>query len=268
VSTPNSRQDQIVTLRGVTKRFKSLAALSDIDLEVARGEVIVIIGPSGSGKSTLLRCINLLEIPDCGRIELSGECVFDRNASGRTLDAREIDRMTRKARQKTAMVFQRFNLFPHLTVLENVTIGPLKAQNRQPSEVQQTAKALLLRVGLYDKFDAFPSQLSGGQQQRTAIARALALSPEIMLFDEPTSALDPELVEEVLAVMKQLTEDGMTKIIVTHEMEFAREVGNRIVVMDGGRIIEQGSPSVIFSTPENPRTQLFLKKILRQSSAL
>jgi ABC-type polar amino acid transport system ATPase subunit len=268
VNGPRIDAGPIVQLSGVSKRFKSFHALCKVDLEVLRGEVVVIIGPSGSGKSTLLRCTNLLEIPDAGTVTLAGECVFDRGAPDSELDPTVIDRLARRARQKTAMVFQRFNLFPHLTVLENVTIGPIRAQHLQPSEAEEAAKALLDRVGLSDKLHAYPNQLSGGQQQRTAIARALALRPEIMLFDEPTSALDPELVEEVLAVIKQLVKDGMTKIIVTHEMDFAKEVGDRIIVMDSGRIIEQGTPSKIFSNPINPRTQLFLKKLLRQSNPL
>jgi ABC-type polar amino acid transport system ATPase subunit len=267
VNVPNTRQEHIVELSRVSKSFKTFAALSEIDLTVSRGEVVVIIGPSGSGKSTLLRCINLLEIPDCGQITIAGQRIFNRPTVDTPLNPEHIDRSARSARQKTAMVFQRFNLFPHLTVLQNVTIGPLRAQHRNLSEVESAARTLLVRVGLSDKLHAFPNQLSGGQQQRTAIARALALRPEIMLFDEPTSALDPELVEEVLAVMKQLAEDGMTKIIVTHEMDFAKDVGHRIIVMDAGRIIEQGKPSMIFSTPSHPRTQLFLKKLPRQSNS-
>jgi ABC-type polar amino acid transport system ATPase subunit len=251
-------------LNGVSKSFKTFTALSQIDLSVSRGEVVVIIGPSGSGKSTLLRCINLLEVPDCGRISIAGQCIFDRPSAETPLNIEKLDKSARRARQRTAMVFQRFNLFPHLTVLDNVTIGPIRAQNRNPSEADKSAKALLTRVGLSDKLDAYPNQLSGGQQQRTAIARALALRPDIMLFDEPTSALDPELVEEVLAVIKQLVRDGMTKIIVTHEMDFARDVGNRIIMMDEGRIIEAGEPSTIFSAPSHPRTLLFLKKLLRR----
>ena len=254
----------VLRLSGIRKRFGTHEALAGIDLEIARGEVVVIIGPSGSGKSTLLRCINLLEVPDEGCLDILGERIFERAAGAPPPHYRQLDAMSAKARGKTAMVFQRFNLFPHLNVLENVTIGPIRAQGRTRQEAAATARALLHKVGLSDKIDAFPNQLSGGQQQRVAIARALALSPEIMLFDEPTSALDPELVEDVLLVIRQLVRDGMTKAIVTHEMEFARDVGHRIVFMDEGRIVEQGVPSVIFSNPRNPRTQAFLKKVLRR----
>lgn len=253
-----------VRLSGVSKRFGDLAALDRIDLTVARGEVVVVIGPSGSGKSTLLRSINLLEIPDQGRIEIDGETVFERAAGAPRPRDRILDGFTAAARRKTAMVFQRFNLFPHLTVLQNVTIGPVRAQGRTKEEAEETARALMARVGLSDKIDAFPNQLSGGQQQRVAIARALALSPKVMLFDEPTSALDPELVEEVLLVIAELKRDGMTKIIVTHEMEFAREVGDRILVFDEGRILEQGPPERIFNNPSHPRTRQFLRKVLRR----
>jgi polar amino acid transport system ATP-binding protein len=255
----------VVRLSGIRKRFGGHEALAGIDLEIARGEVVVIIGPSGSGKSTLLRCINLLEVPDEGRLDILGEPIFERLPGAAPPHYRQLDAMAAKARGKTAMVFQRFNLFPHLNVLENVTIGPIRAQGRTPQDAAAAARALIQRVGLSDKIHAFPNQLSGGQQQRVAIARALALSPEIMLFDEPTSALDPELVEDVLVVIKQLVRDGMTKAIVTHEMDFARDVGNRIVFMDEGRIVEEGTPSVIFSTPRNARTQTFLKKVLRRN---
>jgi arginine/lysine/histidine transport system ATP-binding protein len=255
----------IVRLSNIHKRFGANQVLSGIELEIGSGEVVVIIGPSGSGKSTLLRCINLLEVPDQGRIEISGELVFSRDAGAAAPHYKQLDAMAAKARAKTAMVFQRFNLFPHLSVKENVMLGPLRAQGKPARDVAPRAEELIRRVGLADKLDAYPNVLSGGQQQRVAIARALALSPQVMLFDEPTSALDPELVEDVLAVIKQLVLDGMTKIIVTHEMDFAREVGDRIVFIDGGRIVEQGPPSVIFSNPRNPRTQEFLKKVLRRN---
>jgi ABC-type polar amino acid transport system ATPase subunit len=254
----------LVCLAGVEKRFGNVVALAGVDLEIGYGEVVCIIGPSGSGKSTLLRCINLLEVPDAGRLDIGGATIFSRTA-GEPLPAhRALDAMTQAARWKTAMVFQRFNLFPHLTVLDNVTVGPRRAQGKPQAEAESTARCLLARVGLSDKISTYPSELSGGQQQRVAIARALALSPEILLFDEPTSALDPELVEEVLLVIRELKLDGITKVIVTHEMDFARDVADRIVVMDAGRIIEQGPPEKIFTAPANQRTQQFLKKVLRR----
>ena len=262
MSDPSARP--ILRLEGIEKWFGKLAALGGVDLVVYAGEVVVIIGPSGSGKSTLLRSMNLLEVPDAGVLEIAGETVFSRAKGAPAPGYRELDAMAAKARSKTAMVFQRFNLFPHLTVLENVTLGPIQAQGRPQHAAEAAATAFLDRVGLSDKIKAYPNQLSGGQQQRVAIARALALSPEIMLFDEPTSALDPELVEEVLLVIRELSRDGMTKVVVTHEMDFARDVGNRIVVMDEGRIIEQGHPDEIFSKPSHPRTQLFLRKLLRR----
>jgi ABC-type polar amino acid transport system ATPase subunit len=255
----------IVRLRGIRKRFGANEALAGIDLDIKRGEVVVIIGPSGSGKSTLLRCINLLEVPDEGTVEIDGDCIFTRPGGYPSPHYKVLDAMAAKARRKTAMVFQRFNLFPHLSVLDNVTIGPIQAQGMLPAEASAKARALIDQVGLSDKLDAYPNQLSGGQQQRVAIARALALSPQVMLFDEPTSALDPELIEDVLMVIKRLVQDGMTKAIVTHEMDFASEVGDRIIVMDEGQIVEEGPPSVIFSKPSNPRTQSFLKKVLRRN---
>jgi ABC-type polar amino acid transport system ATPase subunit len=254
----------IVRLEAVAKRFGTLAALDGIDLEVGYGEVVCIIGPSGSGKSTLLRCINLLEVPDSGRLEIAGEQIFARRAGDPPPGHRALDAMTEAARRKTAMVFQRFNLFPHLSVLENVTIGPRRAQGKSRSEADRSAHTLIARVGLTDKLNAYASELSGGQQQRVAIARALALSPEILLFDEPTSALDPELVDEVLAVIRELKRDGITKIIVTHEMDFARDVADRVVVMDAGRIVEQARPATIFTSPASPRTRQFLRKVLRR----
>jgi polar amino acid transport system ATP-binding protein len=254
----------IVSLKGLTKRFGTIQALRGVDLEVSRGEVVVVIGASGSGKSTLLRCINLLETPDQGRIELDGAVVFHREADQPAPAEREIERAALRARRKTAMVFQRFNLFPHLRVLENVTVGLTRVKRLAPRDAEGLARELLARVGLADKVTAYPAQLSGGQQQRVAIARALAMRPDVMLFDEPTSALDPELVEEVLLVMKQLARDGMTKIVVTHEMDFARDVGDRIIMMDDGQIVEDGLAARIFSAPEHPRTRSFLRKILRR----
>jgi ABC-type polar amino acid transport system ATPase subunit len=262
---PKLSNNVIVRLKGIRKRFGTNEALAGIDLEIERGEVVVIIGPSGSGKSTLLRCINLLEVPDEGTIEIDGDYIFTRPRGSPPPHYKVLDAMAAKARRKTAMVFQRFNLFPHLSVLDNVTIGPIQAQGKLPAEASTRARALIEQVGLSDKLDAYPNHLSGGQQQRVAIARALALSPQIMLFDEPTSALDPELIEDVLVVIKRLVQDGMTKAIVTHEMDFASEVGDRIIVMDEGQIVEEGPPSVIFSKPSNPRTQSFLWKVLRRN---
>jgi polar amino acid transport system ATP-binding protein len=261
-----SAERPIVRLAGVAKRFGGLAALAGIDFSVRRGEVVVVVGPSGSGKSTLLRCINLLEIPDAGEIAIEDEVVFAARPDGRPIHYRQLDRWQARARARTGMVFQRFNLFPHLSVLDNVLLGPLKVRGAARAEAEAAARALLRRVGLADKLAAYPSQLSGGQQQRVAIARALAMQPAIMLFDEPTSALDPELVGEVLAVIRELARDGMTKVIVTHEMAFAREVGDRIVVMDEGRILEEGPPATIFAAPSHPRTRAFLGKILQRQA--
>ena len=256
----------MVSMRGVSKRFGAVAALSDVDLDVGEGEVVAIIGPSGSGKSTLLRCINLLEVPTEGRLTLAGESVLDIPCGARAPGYRMLDIASAKARVRTAMVFQRFNLFPHLTALQNVTIGPVRVQRVSRDQAERTATELLARVGLADRLDAWPAQLSGGQQQRVAIARALALNPEILLFDEPTSALDPELVGEVLKVMSDLARDGTTKIIVTHEMAFAREVADRVVVMDQGRIVEIGRPREIFSGPTHERTRSFLRRLLERES--
>lgn len=224
--------------------------MNGIDIDIAKGEVVVVIGPSGSGKSTFLRCLNLLEQPTGGDVEFEGTSLLKGKANINQL------------RQKMGMVFQQFNLFPHMTVLENITLAPRKLKNKSIEEANKIAHDLLRKIGLLDKADRYPGQLSGGQKQRIAIARALAMSPDMLLFDEPTSALDPEMVGEVLDVMKQLAKDGMTMVVVTHEMGFAREVGSRLVFMDGGKIIEQGNPTDIFSNPQQPRTKEFLGKVL------
>jgi len=240
----------VVNVKGVNKHFGHLHVLKDVSLDVARGEVVVIIGPSGSGKSTLLRCLNYLEPVQSGEIRVDGI----------RLDHHKTN--IRKVRAEVGIVFQSFNLFPHLSVLRNVMLAPLVVRKRPDAEVRREAVAILTKVGLQDKIDAYPSQLSGGQQQRVAIARALAMQPKLMLFDEVTSALDPELVREVLDVMKQLARDGMTMIVVTHEMGFAREVADRVIFMDEGRIVEQGSAEDVFDRPQNQRTKEFLGKIL------
>jgi len=232
------------------KRFGSLHVLRGINMSVAKGEVVVIIGPSGSGKSTLLRCINKLEEPTSGKIILDGIDITDSRVD------------INKIRQRIGIVFQQFNLFPHLTALQNVTLAPIKIKKMDKKEAEELAMKLLEKVGLADKADYYPAQLSGGQQQRVAIARALAMNPEVMLFDEVTSALDPELVKGVLDVMKNLARDGMTMLVVTHEMGFAREAGDRVIFMDGGVIVEEGSPEKIFSDPEHERTRKFLSMIL------
>lgn len=244
--------DAIIRVEGLEKHFANgaIRALDGVDLQIARGEVLVIIGPSGSGKSTLLRCLNLLETPTRGRVFFEGVDITDPKA--------DID----LHRQKMGMVFQHFNLFPHMTVLRNMTLAPMKLLRRSPAEAEAQARALLARVGLADRAGAYPSQLSGGQKQRVAIVRALAMSPDILFFDEPTSALDPEMVGEVLDVMKALAENGMTMAVVTHEMRFAREVADRVIFLDEGLIAEEGPPSQIFTAPANPRTQDFLRKVL------
>jgi len=238
----------IVEMRNVCKSFGSIEVLKNFNLELSEGEKVVIIGPSGSGKSTVLRCINRLEPIQSGNIFFEGQ---------------EITAKTDLSvlRTKIGMVFQRFNLFPHKTVLENVIEAPIVVRRTSRSEARQMALGLLERVGLADKCDSYPKELSGGQQQRVAIARALAMNPKIMLFDEPTSALDPELVGEVLLVMKRLAEEGMTMVVVTHEMAFAREVADRVIFMDQGIIVEAGSPKDIFENPVQERTQMFLKRI-------
>lgn len=233
----------------VHKSFGKLEVLKGINLDIEQGEVVVIIGPSGSGKSTVLRCMNYLEEPT------SGDVIVD----GMNLNIKE---NINNVRAEVGMVFQRFNLFPHMTVLDNITLAPQKIRKVSKAEAEATAMELLKKVGLADKAKAYPEQLSGGQQQRVAIARALAMKPKVMLFDEPTSALDPEMVHEVLDVMKSLAEEGMTMVVVTHEMGFAKEVGTRVLFVDGGQILESGSPADVFDNPQNDRTKLFLSKIL------
>ncbi|MBU3844507.1 MAG: amino acid ABC transporter ATP-binding protein [Candidatus Anaerobiospirillum pullicola] len=239
----------MIKIRNLHKRFGSLEILKGIDLDVAKSEVVVVIGPSGSGKSTLLRCVNYLEVPSDGLITIDGQDI-----------TRDVNINTIRA--EVGMVFQHFNLFPHMSVLKNITLAQIKVRQKSESEAEAIALELLKRVGLENKADAFPAQLSGGQQQRVAIARALAMRPKIMLFDEPTSALDPEMVQEVLDVMKNLAESGMTMMVVTHEMGFAREVADRVIFVDGGKILESGSPDEVFLHPQEQRTQEFLNKIL------
>jgi len=253
-TVPMVRADRLM------KKYGSNVVLQDISLEVRAGEVMCVIGPSGSGKSTFLRCINHLEKIDGGRLEVEGELVGYREKGGvlHELHPKEAARQ----RRDIGMVFQRFNLFPHMTALENVTEAPLRVKRQSKEAAVQRAKALLARVGLGDKLDSYPGHLSGGQQQRVAIARALAMEPKLMLFDEPTSALDPELVGEVLDVMKGLAADGMTMIVVTHEMGFAREVADSLVFMDQGHILERGAPRHVLATPEHERTRAFLSKVL------
>ncbi|MBQ6380006.1 MAG: amino acid ABC transporter ATP-binding protein [Clostridia bacterium] len=242
----------MIDVKGLKKYYKGeeVKALDGIDLEIDKGEVVVIIGPSGSGKSTMLRSLNLLEIPTAGSI------IFD----GEDLANPKID--INKHRQKMGMVFQHFNLFPNMNVLKNLTIAPIKLLGKKKEEAEAYAMEMLERVDLGDRADAYPSQLSGGQKQRVAIVRALCMDPEVMLFDEPTSALDPEMVGEVLDVMKKLAQKGMTMVVVTHEMGFAREVATRVVFMDGGKVLEQGTPEQIFDHPQDPRLQDFLSKVL------
>ncbi len=246
------KNEVLISVRGLEKHFKegALKALRGVDADICRGEVVVVIGPSGSGKSTFLRCLNLLEQPTAGTISLAGVDITDP-----TVDIN-------LHRQKMGMVFQHFNLFPHMTVLRNMTIAPMKLLKKSREEAEAKARSLLERVNLEDREDAYPSQLSGGQKQRIAIVRALCMEPEVMLFDEPTSALDPEMVGEVLDVMKELALSGMTMICVTHEMGFAREVADRVLFMDEGKIVEEGTPEEIFSSPKEQRTKDFLNKVL------
>ena len=239
-----------IEVQGLVKAYGDNVVLKGIDLTVHSGEVVCIIGPSGSGKSTMLRSVNLLEQPTDGRVLVEGIDITDPET--------DIDRV----RQRIGMVFQSFNLFPHLSVLDNLTVAQRRVKKRSKSESEQVAREMLGRVGLAEKADAFPSHLSGGQQQRVAIARALCMNPDMMLFDEPTSALDPELVGEVLQVMRTLADEGMTMLVVTHEMGFAREVGSRLIFMDGGHILEHGDPREVLANPQHPRTQDFLSRVL------
>jgi polar amino acid transport system ATP-binding protein len=248
----------MLRLRGVEKRFGELEVLKGIDLDVQRGEVICILGPSGSGKSTLLRCVNLLEPPEEGEILLEGQDICKGPGSGTGEQSWNLDFV----RQRVGMVFQQFNLFPHKTVLENVTMAPENVLGQSKGEAREKGTALLERVGLADKLAQYPERLSGGQQQRVAIARALAMEPHVMLFDEVTSALDPELVKEVLDTMRELAAEGMTMLVVTHEIGFAKEVGDQVVFMDGGVIVEQGKPTEILENPREERTKQFLGLVL------
>lgn len=240
----------MIRVNNVCKNFGDLEVLKDVSLNVDKGEVVVIIGPSGSGKSTLLRCINLLEIPSKGDIYIEGIKINDRGVN------------INKIRQKVGMVFQHFNLFPHLSSVDNITLAPIRVKKMDKKSAEEIAINLLKKVGLEDKKDEYPIKLSGGQKQRLAIARALAMQPDVMLFDEPTSALDPEMVKEVLSVMKGLANEGMTMVVVTHEMGFAREVGDRVIFMDEGRVLEEGTPEDIFYNTKHDRTKEFMSKIL------
>ncbi len=243
-------KEVIIQVKQLKKNFGSLEVLKGVDMEIDRGEVVVVIGPSGSGKSTFLRCLNLLEIPTDGDILFHGQSILRKDMK---LD---------KYREKFGMVFQLFNLFENLSVLDNVTVGPRRVKKVPKDQAEKRAMELLKQVGLEDKADAYPSQLSGGQKQRVAIARTLAMDPEVILFDEATSALDPEMVGEVLQIMRQLAEQGMTMVVVTHEMGFAREVGDRVVFMDGGYIVEEGKPKDVITNPQHQRTKDFLSKML------
>jgi polar amino acid transport system ATP-binding protein len=250
-----TRGDVLVDVRDLHKSFGDLEVLTGIDLQVHQGEVVCVIGPSGSGKSTLLRCVNLLEQPTAGTVRIGGTEVTDPDV--------DIDRV----RTHVGMVFQQFNLFPHLTVLRNCTVAQQKVLRRSSADATKAAMENLERVGLADKVDSYPAQLSGGQQQRVAIARSLSMSPDLMLFDEPTSALDPELVGEVLSVMRGLAEEGMTMMVVTHEMAFAREVADRVLFMDGGGIVEAGPPEQVIGSPRESRTREFLQRVLDPTHA-
>ena len=244
--------EKLIQVKDLQKHFKGgeIKALDGVTTDIHRGEVVVVIGPSGSGKSTFLRCLNLLELPTGGTITFEGTDITDPHCN------------INLHRQKMGMVFQHFNLFPHMTLLKNMTIAPMKLLKKSQADAEKKAMELLERVGLADRANAYPSQLSGGQMQRIAIVRALCMEPDVMLFDEPTSALDPEMVGEVLDVMKQLAREGMTMVVVTHEMGFAREVGDRVIFMDGGKLIEEGSPYKLFTNPQSPRLQDFLAKVL------
>ena len=252
MTTDLKKRDVVISVKGLEKHFKGgdIKALNGVSTDIHRGEVLVVIGPSGSGKSTFLRCLNLLEMPTSGTITFEGVDITDPKVN------------INIHRQKMGMVFQHFNLFPHMTVLKNMTIAPIQLLKVSKEEAEKKARALLERVNLADRADAYPSQLSGGQKQRIAIVRALCMQPEVMLFDEPTSALDPEMVGEVLDVMKELAKSGMTMVCVTHEMGFAREVADRVLFMDEGNIVEEGTPEEIFGSPKEKRTQDFLNKVL------
>ena len=240
----------MISIKGLTKDFGDLKVLRGIDQHISKGEKVVVIGPSGSGKSTFLRCINMLDMPTSGTITFDGVDITSRHCD------------INKIRRKMGMVFQQFNLFPHKTVMENITLAPVHLKLMSKEQAREKATQLLTRIGVLDKAGAYPAQLSGGQKQRIAIVRALAMDPEVMLFDEPTSALDPEMVGEVLDVMKALAREGMTMVVVTHEMGFAREVGDRVLFMDAGVVMEEGTPQQIFGSPQNKRTQDFLGKLL------
>ena len=253
----------LVRIAGLRKSFGAIEVLKGVDLEVARGECISIVGPSGSGKTTLLRCVNFLERPSGGEIWVDGIRIGQKESGGHVRDLS--DREMAKERAEIGFVFQRFNLFPHLTALENVTLAPRRVRKLNPAEARDVGLEMLTKVGLAHKVDDYPERLSGGQQQRVAIARVLAMQPKLILFDEPTSALDPELVGEVLAVMRKLAEEGRTMMIVTHEIQFAGDVSDRAIFMDEGRIVEQGPPKDVFKKPAHERTRTFLKKILERT---
>ena len=260
--------EPILKVEGLAKSFGELEVLKGIDTEIGLGEVVVLIGPSGSGKSTFLRCLNLLEMPTGGRIWFEGEEITSggsRRADGTDagLSRRQREANVNRYRSEMGMVFQHFNLFPHKTVLENITLAPIQVRGVSRAEAEAEADRLLERVGLLDKRDAYPSQLSGGQKQRIAIVRSLAMKPKVMLFDEPTSALDPEMVGEVLGVMKDLAADHMTMVVVTHEMRFAHDVADRVLFLDGGVIVEEGTPEEVFERPKQARTRDFLQKVER-----
>ena len=254
--------DKLIQVQHVKKYYNhgAIKALDDVTVNINKGDVMVVIGPSGSGKSTLLRSLNLLEVPTEGSIVFHGVDITKKYTV--TPEGKKVKVDINVHRQKMGMVFQHFNLFPHKTILQNMTIAPIKVKGMDKAQAEQKARALLARVGLEDRADAYPIQLSGGQKQRIAIVRALMMEPEVMLFDEPTSALDPEMVGEVLEVMRELATDGMTMVVVTHEMGFAREVGNRVLFMADGKLLEEGPPQQIFGNPQNPRLKDFLSKVL------
>lgn len=240
----------MINIKNLKKKFGKLEVLKNIDMNVKKGEIVAILGPSGSGKSTLLRCMNLLETPNDGEVIFEGKNILDKNCD------------INKARQNIGMVFQNFNLFPNMSVIDNITFAPIKGKKMDKEDATKIGEQLLQRVGLIDKKDAYPSQLSGGQKQRIAIARALAMQPDVMLFDEPTSALDPEMVKEVLDVMKELAKEGTTMVVVTHEIGFAKEVATKVVFMDGGYIVEEGTPTEVFDNTKEERTKDFLSKVI------